>query len=55
MFLNVEGVGEDAKGYTLGSSSRIARGGLINNGGKVVVVVVVVVTTVVCVAGAKEN
>jgi hypothetical protein len=55
IFLNAEGVGEDARGYSLGSSSRIARGGLINNGGKVVVVVVVVVTTVVCVAGAKEN
>lgn len=48
-------MGEEAKGYSLGSRSRVARGGLINNGGKVVVVVVVVVTTVVRVAGAKEN
>lgn len=55
IFFKVDGVGDDASGYSLGSSSWAARGGFINNGGNEVVVVVVVVTTVVRVAGAKEN
>lgn len=55
IFFKADGVGDDASGYSFGSSSWTARGGLINNGGKEVVVVVVVVTTVVRVAGAKEN
>lgn len=46
------GVGEEAKGYSLGSKSYRCWGALIKIGGKFVVVVVVVVTTVVCVAGA---
>lgn len=57
MFLNDVGVGEEARGYSLGSRSLVARGDLMTRGGNVVVVVVVVVvvTTVVRVAGAKEN
>lgn len=55
MFLKDEGVGVEARGYSLGSRSRVARGDLMMRGGNVVVVVVVVVTTVVRVAGAKEN
>lgn len=55
IFFKADGVGDDASGYSLGSSSWAARGGFINNGGNEVVVVVVVVTTVVRVAGAKEN
>lgn len=55
MFFKAEGVGNEARGYDFGSSSRTARGGLIDSGGNVVVVVVVVVTTVVRVAGAREN
>lgn len=55
MFLNDDGVGDEANGYSFGSRWLVARGGLITRGGKAVVVVVVVVTTVVRVAGAKEN
>jgi len=54
-FLNVAGVGDEARGYCRVSKSFTARGGLMVKGGNEVVVVVVVVTTVVRVVGAKEN
>lgn len=49
------GVGEKARGYSLGSRSDKSGGGLITSGARDTVVVVVVVTVVCCVAGAKEN
>ena len=51
-FFKALGVGNAAKGYSLGSRSERWRGGWNTSGGKEVVVVVVVVITVVCVVGA---